>query len=143
MAELNEPTATEAAFRQGYQAAVDELRGERRLLDEPAPPPKRNLTYEQQLKIRVEKLERLLGERDETIRRTLTQVGLARADRVRAVGDKRRLVAHIIGLGQALSLAGLDVPPLPEEEDDGLERGDDRPDRRDDAGLPEGGGGLP
>src|SRR5580765_5156435 len=135
------PSATEAAFQQGYQAAVTDLREAGRLLEETvAPPqaPKRNLTYEQQLRIRVEKLERLLGERDGTIRRMVAQLERARADRAAAVSDKRKLVAHVIQLGAAMAAAGLDVPPMPEEEDDGLEHEPGEPDRGDDARLPQG-----
>src|SRR4051794_17114939 len=132
MTQLDDIAAVEAAFRQGYQAAVDELeQGGGLPPPPPEPPKKRNLTYEKQLVIRVEKLERLVRERDVTIARLVRQLREARTER-----DQLR--DHGQALEESLRQHGLSVPSPSRREPDGLDRDNPPPPGRDDDRLPQG-----
>src|SRR3954470_17231800 len=134
MTQLDDIAAVEAAFRQGYQAAVDELEQGGSLPPPsapPEPPKKRNLTYEKQLVIRVEKLERLVRERDVTIARLVRQL--------REAGTEReQLRDHGQALEESLRRHGEPVPSPPRREPDGLDRDNPPPPGRDDDRLPQG-----
>jgi hypothetical protein len=114
-----DPTVVEQAFRQGYQAAVDELRE-----GTPAPPdPARVLPYSEaaQLLARNRKLEALLRERDTMTRRLVGQVEETRRALQQANARAEALAAALRDEWErnhdehCRNLGGLQYPHLPGE----------------------------